>query len=98
MRLARIDAPEMPGSPKCRQRRRVPANCDAAAARRSTANLRRLIGMGPVRCRVIDASPKSRGFQATDRYGRPVVRCTINGLDLSAEQIRGSFAVQWPKQ
>lgn len=96
MRLARIDAPELPGSPVCRRRRGAPVNCNAAAARRSTVALRRMANLGVLRCRVVDASPSWRGFQASDRYGRPVVRCTVNGRDVGAEQLRGGFAVPWP--
>lgn len=97
MRLARIDAPELAGSPRCSGRARAHADCDQAAAIAARDNLRRLVALGTVTCVVVDASPFRAGFQAADRYGRPVVRCRVNGLDLSDEQLRGGFAVPWPR-
>ncbi|WP_235785804.1 thermonuclease family protein [Sphingomonas sp. PR090111-T3T-6A] len=98
MRLARIDAPELSGSPRCRGAARVYADCDEGRAIAARDNLRRLVSLGPVRCGVVDADPRIPGFQSTDRYGRSVVRCTVNGIDLGEEQVRQGFAVRWPRR
>jgi micrococcal nuclease len=87
LRLAGIDAPEM--SP-CR-RGRICAPGNAVASR---DNLRRLAGRS-VRYRIVDANLCRAGFQATDHYGRRVVRAYVGGIDLSRAQLRGGFAVAW---
>jgi endonuclease YncB( thermonuclease family) len=97
MRLARIDAAELPGSPRCRGRARRFADCDAGRAYAARDNLRRLVASGPVSCLVVDADPFRAGFQSADRYGRRVVRCRVNGVDISAAQLAGGFAVAWPR-
>jgi endonuclease YncB( thermonuclease family) len=97
MRLARIDAPELAESPRCRGAARAYADCDQRRAIAARDNLRRLVAGGPVSCTVVDADPRVRGFQSTDRYGRAVVRCRVNGIDLSDAQLRGGYAIPWPK-
>lgn len=87
LRLAGIDAPELS---RCR-RVRICAPGDPLASRE---NLRRLAG-GRVSYRIVDANLCRRGFQATDHYGRRVVRAYARGLDLSEAQMRGGFAVAW---
>lgn len=94
MRLAAIDAPDFLTSPRCRRAIRG-AWCDDSAATSAREHLRALV-TAPVRCRIIDANPFNQRFDATDRYGRPVVRCMVNGVDLSEAQLRGGFARQWP--
>lgn len=95
MRLARIDAPDFATSPKCR-RVTTSATCDDRQAERSRDHLRHLIEGRVVTCVVVDASPTAHGFQARDRYGRPVVRCQVNGRDLSEMQLRAGMAKAWP--
>lgn len=85
-RLARIDAPEL-----CRGRGRCDRRGEVALAA-----LTRLIAGREVRCVVIDAHPGEPGFQAEDRYGRPVVRCQAGGLDLGNSMIVGGWARRWP--
>lgn len=78
VRLAGIDAPELPGH--CRQGR----ICTPGDPHASTENLRRLVGSGTVKCRQ----------EGTDQYGRIVARCSVGGQDMSCGQIRGGFAVR----
>lgn len=78
IRLASIDAPEMPGH--CRAGRQcVPGDPYASAA-----NLERLIARTSIVCRQTD----------TDHYGRIVALCTAGERDLSCEQVRYGFAVE----
>lgn len=77
VRLASIDAPEMPGS--CR-RGRV---CVAGDPYASAANLERLMVNSAVKCRQTD----------TDRYGRIVALCSAGSTDLSCAQVEQGFAV-----
>jgi micrococcal nuclease len=95
MRLARIDAPELASSPAC-GRRKIGVVCDQAAAIRSRDYLKRLLAAGRWSCRIVDASPRYRGFQAQDRYGRPVVRCAVNGRDVGEAMIAAGHAKVWP--
>lgn len=78
VRLAHIDAPELPGH--CVNGRR----CTPGDAIGSTEHLKRLIGSASPQCRVIDR----------DRYGRLVSFCTARGVDLSCAQVAGGFAVE----
>jgi endonuclease YncB( thermonuclease family) len=77
-RLYAIDAPEMPGA--CRPGRQCTPG-DPYAAR---DHLRALTGGKAVVCRQLD----------TDRYGRPVVQCFADGVDLSCAMVRDGFAVE----
>ncbi len=91
MRLARIQAPELLGSPRCGR------GCDGQAGLRSRDHLRRLVAGRRVTCEVVDASPSIPGFQSADQYGRPVVRCSADGVgDLSEAQVRAGHARRWP--
>lgn len=81
VRIARIDAPE-------RGQRGGPE---------ATAALARLINDRAVRCEIVDADPRRKGFQEQDRYGRPVARCSAGGVDLGAAQLKAGHAVRWPR-
>jgi len=85
MRLAAIDAPELAGSPRCARSPR--AWCDQRRAIAARDHLRKLVQRGPVYCRNV-APP--------DRYGRPIVRCSVTDIDLSEAQIRAGMARPWP--
>lgn len=78
VRLAGIDAPEMPGH--CRQGR----DCAPGDPQASKANLERLAGDGPLKCRAIE----------TDRYGRTVAQCSRGGVDLSCQQVADGQAIK----
>jgi endonuclease YncB( thermonuclease family) len=77
VRLASIDAPEMPGH--CRSGR----VCTPGDPFASTSHLRRLISSRPVECVEIDV----------DNYGRSVSFCSAGGEDLSCGQVRAGVAV-----
>lgn len=78
IRLASIDAPELPGH--CRPGRR----CTPGDPYASTAHMRELVRFRTIRCREVDR----------DRYGRSVAFCSVDGQDLSCAQVGGGFAVQ----
>jgi len=89
MRLAGIDAPELAGSPRHR-------GGGDAAGRRARDHLRALVAGRAVTCRLVDATPRVPGFQAADRYGRPVVRCAAAGVgDLGEAMVRAGHARRW---
>ena len=77
VRLASIDAPEMPGH--CRQGR----VCTPGDPLASAGHLKQLIGGRPVECREVDV----------DIYARSVAFCSAGGEDLSCGQVRGGVAV-----
>jgi endonuclease YncB( thermonuclease family) len=77
-RLYGIDAPEMPGA--CRQGRK----CVSGDPYASRDYLRKLVGRGDLVCRLMN----------TDRYGRPVMRCSAHGKDLSCAMVRSGYAVE----
>lgn len=78
MRLYGIDAPEMPGA--CRPGRRCTPG-DPYAAR---DHLRALTRGRKIRCEELDM----------DSYGRPVVRCTADGQDISCAMVAAGHAVE----
>ncbi|MDO7843566.1 thermonuclease family protein [Sphingomonas sp. CA1-15] len=88
VRLARIDAPEMPGH--CRPGR----DCAPGDPFASKAALVTLIDRRALRCEAVSASP--RGGSSLDRYGRTVARCSVNGTDIGDYMIARGFAVRWP--
>ena len=100
VRLANIDAPEMPGSPRCVGRRhgarsanispanrqgRNPAWCNPEIAVRSRDALAAFVRSGPVTLR----------RQGTDRYGRTLARVTVNGRDAGQMLIGLGLARRW---
>lgn len=81
VRIARIDTPER-GEPGFEEAKRA---------------LAVMIDGREVRCQLVDANPRARGFQRRDRYGRPVARCTAGGQDLGRAQLAAGLAVAWPR-
>lgn len=77
IRLAAIDAPELPGH--CNPGRQ----CTPGDPFASKANLVRLTEGRAVACAQL----------ATDRYGRAVARCTVAGRNLECAQVEAGFAV-----
>lgn len=78
IRLQGIDAAETEGH--CRPGR----ECAPGDPVASTDNLRRLAAGRTIECRQTD----------TDRYGRVVAVCTVEGVDLSCEQVRSGHAIR----
>jgi endonuclease YncB( thermonuclease family) len=88
VRIARIDAPEMPGH--CRAGR----HCAPGDPYEAKAALVALIRRRDVQCQPVTASP--RGGSAYDRYGRIVARCSVNGTDIGDFMLAGGLAIRWP--
>ena len=85
IRIANIDAPELPGSPKCEDYRRAYAWCDYQAGYRARDALQRFLSRGPVK---IEPS-------GTDKYGRTLARVTVNGADAGRYLVGLSLARWW---
>jgi endonuclease YncB( thermonuclease family) len=84
VRIDAIDAPELPGSPKCRGGSRA-WSCSPAALRHAEASRDRLrrLTIGGVECRA----------EEQDRYERTVVRCRLpDGRDPAAVLVREGLA------
>jgi len=88
VRLARIDAPELPGH--CARNR----HCAPGDGKASKAALVRMIGGRTLTCQPVPASP--RGVSVYDRWGRMVARCRVNGRDVGQAMIAGGWAIRWP--
>lgn len=84
IRIANIDAPELPGSPKCNGRR-ADAWCDYDLGYRSRDALEALLRDGKAR---IDRT-------GTDRYGRTLATVTVNGRDAGEYLIKLGLARRW---
>jgi len=83
IRIANIDAPEMPGSPKCERGRN--GWCDYRLAVQSRDALHGLLKTGPA---IITRL-------GTDRYGRTSARVTVNGQDAGQFLIGRGLAKRW---
>ena len=83
IRVANIDAPEMPGSPKCQRGRN--GWCDYRLAAQSRDALQALLASGPVRI----------NRQGKDAYGRTLARVTVNGRDAGEYLIANGLARRW---
>ena len=84
VRIENIDAPELPNSPKCRDRTRQ-GWCDYDLARRSRDALAAFLAGGEP---VIHRNGK-------DRYGRTLARLTVNGRDAGRYLIDMGLARPW---
>ena len=85
IRIANIDAPELPGSPKCKGARSPYADCDFATGLRARDALRAFLATGPL---------KVQRF-GPDRYGRTLARVTVNGRDAGEYLVRLGLARRW---
>ena len=90
VRLAGIDAPELPGH--CRRGR----DCAPGDPYVSKRVLQILADAGTVECEQVDANPSRRGFQDLDPWRRPVARCAVDGKDLGDALLSMKLARKWP--
>ena len=82
IRLWGMDAPELKGSPRCRQT--ATWACDGSAMQWGLSARDRLVALtrGEVRCEQVDV----------DRYRRVVARCESDGLDLGRQLVADGLA------
>lgn len=92
IRIADIDAPELPGSPRCDSARvrelarsRNPAWCDTARGEQARAALVAFLATGPVMIRRL----------ALDSYGRTLALVSVNGRDAGAHLRKAGLARRW---
>ncbi len=83
VRIANIDAPEMPGSPKCQRGRN--GWCDYRLASKSRDALESFLSGGSVMI----------VRQGKDAYGRTLARVTVNGRDAGQHLVRLGVARPW---
>lgn len=85
VRIANIDAPELPGSPKCDRPRRGSAWCDYAAGMAARDALRALFAGRRV---LIQPS-------GTDPYGRVLATVSVGGVDAGEWLVGQGLARPW---
>ena len=85
IRIENIDAPELPDSPKCHDRRVSYAWCDYKAGYASRDALAGFLQKGPVKVE----------RHGTDRYGRTLATVSVNGQDAGAYLIGLGLAKVW---
>lgn len=85
IRIANIDAPEMPDSPKCKDGRRQYAWCDFQVAYEAREALSVLLSQGEVKIKRL----------GIDSYGRTLARVTVNGIDAGEYLIGNGLARRW---
>lgn len=85
VRIANIDAPELPDSPKCHDRRASYAWCDYQAGYASRDALAAFLQQGAVRVERV----------GVDRYGRTLARVLVNGQDAGSYLIGLGLAKPW---
>ena len=83
IRIANIDAPEMPGSPKCERGRN--GWCDYRLATESRDALQGFLAGGTVTIH----------RQGRDAYGRTLARVTVNGRDAGHHLVKLGLARRW---
>lgn len=85
IRIANIDAPELPDSPKCQDRRRAYAWCDYERGYAARDALQRFLSSGHARIERF----------GQDKYGRTLARITVSGKDAGAYLVEQSLARWW---
>lgn len=85
IRIANIEAPELPGSSKCQPHPRPYAWCDYETGYESRDALRAFLSSGTVKIQ----------RTGTDRYGRTLARLTVNGRDAGQYLIARGLARRW---
>lgn len=87
IRLENIDAPELPGSPKCTKPGRN-GWCDYDLAESSRDELASFLGSGAV----------TVSRSGTDRYGRTLARLNVDGADAGDHLISMGLAKAWQRR
>ena len=85
VRIANIDAPELPGSPKCGARRGYTAWCDYRLGMAARDALQGLVARGRV----------TFVRTGTDAYGRTLALVSVNGIDAGEWLIQQGLARRW---
>lgn len=85
IRIQDIDAPELPDSPKCHDRRRRYAWCNYRKGYEARDALREFLSQGPVMVQ----------RTGVDRYGRTLALVTVNGRDAGAYLVGHGLARWW---
>ncbi|MBH0115153.1 thermonuclease family protein [Novosphingobium sp. YJ-S2-02] len=85
IRIADIDAPELPGSPSCSRTKRLAHWCDYALGKASRDALIRFVGNAPVTITRL----------GTDRYGRTLARVSVRGRDVGQFLVSQRLARAW---
>lgn len=85
IRIANIDAPELPDSPRCKDTRRERAWCDYRAGYASRDALSTFLRSGQVKVQRL----------GVDRYGRTLASVTANGRDAGAYLVGINLAKWW---
>jgi len=85
IRIANIDAPELPDSPKCQERRRAYAWCDYEKGYQARNALQAFLAGRAARIQRVGA----------DRYGRTLGRITVGGKDAGAYLVGLGLARWW---
>ena len=85
IRIANIDAPELPDSPKCHDARTRYAWCDYRLGAASREALSAFIARGPVAIERLGNDP----------YGRTLARLSVNGIDAGEYLVSRGLARRW---
>lgn len=85
IRIANIDAPELPDSPKCKDARKSYAWCDFKLGYQARDALSAMLSRGTVR--IVRSG--------TDPYGRTLATVTVNGIDAGNYLVSLGFARPW---
>ncbi|WP_343222297.1 thermonuclease family protein [Novosphingobium profundi] len=85
IRIANIDAPELPGSPSCSRTKRSTHWCDYALGKASRDALIRFVGKAPITITPL----------GTDRYSRTLARVSVRGRDVGEFLIAQGLARAW---
>lgn len=92
IRISDIDAPELPGSPRCDpyrirqlERSRNPAWCDTAKGQQARDALRAFLATGPVMIHRL----------RTDSYGRTLALVSVRGIDAGVMLRKAGLARRW---
>ncbi|NML95128.1 thermonuclease family protein [Novosphingobium olei] len=85
IRIANIDAPELPDSPKCKDARRSYAWCDYEQGYKARDALQAFLSGHTVHIARL----------GTDRYGRTLARISVNGRDAGGYLVRAGLARWW---